>query len=106
MSYKVYFGKKLDGTVADLFDMTYYEVIHRMVQLMFVKGTNGNKDRWIHPDYEHRVFQFALRIEERFRRLEKKEKSKLPPREDLHHNPFGWVKRVRLLPSNTRLINS
>jgi len=41
---KVWFGKKHDGTVCDLNEMTYEEVADRMVELLFV----AHQNRWIH----------------------------------------------------------
>jgi fatty acid synthase subunit beta len=65
---KVYFGKKFDGTVCDLEDMTYAEVAFRMVELQFIydEGSGGLSGRWIHDDYLHLVKDFLSRIEERF----------------------------------------
>mmetsp|Transcript_17053 Transcript_17053/g.37202 ORF Transcript_17053/g.37202 Transcript_17053/m.37202 type:complete len:3767 (-) Transcript_17053:37-11337(-) len=68
---KVYFGKKTDGTPVDLEDMTYAEVIRRMVELMYVR--NGGDEagrlapnRWIDITYESRTFRVMTRSEQRF----------------------------------------
>ncbi|KAI8145418.1 fatty acid synthase [Fennellomyces sp. T-0311] len=59
---KVWFGKKKNGDVVDLQEMTYVEVVYRMVELLYIK----HEHRWI--DYTHRnlVGDFLRRIEERF----------------------------------------
>ncbi|KAJ2667640.1 fatty acid synthase alpha subunit Lsd1, partial [Coemansia sp. RSA 1085] len=56
-----WFGKKADGQVADLEDMTYTEVIDRAVELMYVK----HQQRWAHPSYFKFVAKFADRAERR-----------------------------------------
>ena len=65
---KVYFGRKFDGTVCDLQDMTYAEVLFRMLELQYLynDGSAGLSGRWIHPDYLRLVYDFVTRIEERF----------------------------------------
>ncbi|KAG2217921.1 hypothetical protein INT45_012584 [Circinella minor] len=59
---KVWFGKKKNGDVVDLQEMTYTEVVYRMIELLYIK----HEHRWI--DYSHRnlVGDFMRRIEERF----------------------------------------
>ncbi|KAJ2845614.1 hypothetical protein IWW36_004709, partial [Coemansia brasiliensis] len=52
-----WFGKKADGQVADLEDMTYMEIIDRLVSLMYV----ARQRRWIHPSYRNFVAKFAER---------------------------------------------
>ncbi|KAJ2909900.1 fatty acid synthase alpha subunit Lsd1, partial [Coemansia aciculifera] len=56
-----WFGCKADGRVADLEDMTYAEVISRLVELMYVK----HQQRWIHESYRRLVFDFVARTERR-----------------------------------------
>ncbi|KAJ2908902.1 fatty acid synthase alpha subunit Lsd1, partial [Coemansia aciculifera] len=56
-----WFGRKADGRVADLEDMTYAEVISRLVELMYVK----HQQRWIHESYRRLVFDFVARSERR-----------------------------------------
>jgi enoyl reductase-like protein len=77
---KPYFGRKADGTVCDLPDMTYAEQIERMLQLMYVTEPKGEwpdsdpqkgrfeRPRWIDVTYESRLFKVASRLESRFRR--------------------------------------
>ncbi|KAJ2742311.1 fatty acid synthase alpha subunit Lsd1, partial [Coemansia sp. BCRC 34301] len=54
-----WFGCKADGHVVDLEDMTYAEVIGRLVELMYVKS----QQRWIHKSYRQLVFDFVVRAE-------------------------------------------
>ncbi|KAJ2160105.1 fatty acid synthase alpha subunit Lsd1 [Coemansia sp. RSA 552] len=56
-----WFGKKRDGRVVDLEDMTYAEVIDRLVELVYVK----HQQRWAHPSYFQLVLDFAERITRR-----------------------------------------
>ncbi|KAJ2156003.1 fatty acid synthase alpha subunit Lsd1, partial [Coemansia sp. RSA 552] len=56
-----WFGKKADGRVADLEDMTYVEVVDRLVELMYVK----HQQRWTHSTYRRFVSDFINRIERR-----------------------------------------
>ncbi|KAJ2747571.1 fatty acid synthase alpha subunit Lsd1 [Coemansia sp. BCRC 34301] len=59
--YKPWFGRKADGRVVDLNDMTYSEVISRLVELMYVK----HQQRWIHESYRRLVLDFVTRAERR-----------------------------------------
>ncbi|KAJ1726123.1 fatty acid synthase alpha subunit Lsd1, partial [Coemansia biformis] len=52
-----WFGKKADGRVVDLEDMTYTEAIGRMVELMYVK----HQQRWIHRSHCRAVLEFISR---------------------------------------------
>jgi hypothetical protein len=66
---KPYFGRKADGSVCDLPDMTYAEVLRRLVQLMYVTEPKGEwpeedlqkyrfkRPRWIDVTYESRTFK-------------------------------------------------
>lgn len=79
---KVYFGQKANGSIADIHDMTYEEVLRRMVQLMFIPKTRDNPDelfwrdnvsicgRWIDSTYRDRLFAFVESIEPRFIQVE------------------------------------
>ncbi|KAJ2739579.1 fatty acid synthase alpha subunit Lsd1, partial [Coemansia sp. BCRC 34301] len=60
-SCRPWFGRKADGCVADLEEMTYAEVISRLVDLMYVK----HQQRWIHESYCRLVFGFVDRAERR-----------------------------------------
>ncbi|KAI9021639.1 fatty acid synthase [Phycomyces nitens] len=59
---KVWFGKKSTGEVVDLQDMTYTEVVSRMVELLYIK----HEKRWIDPTLRNLVGDFLRRIEQRF----------------------------------------
>jgi fatty acid synthase subunit beta len=59
---KVWFGRNKAGKTVDLEDMTYGEVVRRMVDLMFVK----HESRWIDKSYEKLTGDFIRRVEERF----------------------------------------
>ncbi|MCJ1474414.1 beta subunit of fatty acid synthetase [Lambiella insularis] len=59
---KVWFGRNEAGVVVDLEDMTYGEVLRRMVDLMYVK----HESRWIDPSLERLTGDFIRRVEERF----------------------------------------
>ncbi|KAI9681414.1 MAG: beta subunit of fatty acid synthetase [Caeruleum heppii] len=59
---KVWFGRNSAGEAVDLEDMTYGEVLGRMVDLMFVK----HESRWIDKSLESLTGDFIRRIEERF----------------------------------------
>ncbi|KAJ2245745.1 fatty acid synthase alpha subunit Lsd1, partial [Coemansia sp. RSA 455] len=57
--FRPWFGRKADGRVADLEEMTYAEVIGRLVELMYVR----HQQRWIHESYRQCVFDFVARAE-------------------------------------------
>ncbi|KAI8319305.1 hypothetical protein GQ54DRAFT_320354 [Martensiomyces pterosporus] len=59
--FRPWFGKKSDGRVVDIEEMTYAEVAHRLVETMYVR----HQSRWIHPSYRNLVFDFLQRIEHR-----------------------------------------
>ena len=60
---KVWFGRKLvTGESVDIEEMTYYEVISRMVELLYVK----HQSRWIHSSYRKLLVDFIHRMEERY----------------------------------------
>ncbi|CAO3632523.1 unnamed protein product [Mucor hiemalis] len=58
---KVWFGKKESGETVDLQDMTYSEVIRRLIDLLYVK----HKERWIDVSYRNLFGDFLRRAEER-----------------------------------------
>jgi len=59
---KVWFGKNKKGEVVDLEDMTYGEVVRRMVELLYVK----DEKRWIDHSFAKLTADFIHRVEERF----------------------------------------
>ncbi|KAF2204997.1 beta subunit of fatty acid synthase [Delitschia confertaspora ATCC 74209] len=64
---KVWFGRNSRGESVDLEDMTYGEVVRRMVDLMYVK----HQSRWIDPSLMRLTGDFIRRLEERFSNAEK-----------------------------------
>lgn len=59
---KVWFGCNKAGDAVDLEDMTYGEVVRRMVDLMYVR----HEARWIDPSFIRLTGDFIHRVEERF----------------------------------------
>lgn len=59
---KVWFGRNSAGQAVDLEDMTYAEVTHRLVELMYVK----HEERWIDVTYKFFTGDWIKRVEERF----------------------------------------
>jgi fatty acid synthase subunit beta len=59
---KVWFGRNTAGETVDLEDMTYGEVIQRMVELMYVK----HESRWIEDSLKRLTVDFIRRVEDRF----------------------------------------
>ncbi|KAF2687098.1 beta subunit of fatty acid synthase [Lentithecium fluviatile CBS 122367] len=59
---KVWFGRNKQGESVDLEDMTYAEVVQRMVDLMYVK----HQSRWIDLSLKRLTGDFIRRVEERF----------------------------------------
>jgi len=59
---KVWFGRNKKGESVDLEDMTYTEVVQRMVDLMYVK----HQTRWIDQSLKRLTGDFIRRLEERF----------------------------------------
>ncbi|GAB9466788.1 hypothetical protein Gpo141_00004153 [Globisporangium polare] len=69
---KLYFGTKRDpdteeGRSAELHEMTYAEVLSRLVELMFANHP-GRSTRWIHHSYANLVEKFIRRVEACFQR--------------------------------------
>ena len=68
---KVYFGKNSNGDVVDLFEMTYQEILARIVEICFIVDGDTNRGRfkstrWVDSGYLLRAKTFAHRIFERF----------------------------------------
>ena len=61
-SQKVWFGKNLKNEAVDLEDMTYADVLRRLISLMYIKKEN----RWIHKSWLKLTGDFIRRLEERF----------------------------------------
>ena len=85
---KVWFGRTSAGQVVDLEDMTYAEVVMRMVDLMYVK----HESRWIDASLERLTGDFIRRLEERF--TPASGKSSLIQSYSELHEPFKVVDEV------------
>ncbi|TVY42212.1 Fatty acid synthase subunit beta [Lachnellula occidentalis] len=99
---KVWFGRNRAGETVDLEDMTYAEVVRRMVDLMFVK----HEARWIDASYEKLTGDFIRRVEERFTKGQGKP-SLLQSYSELD-NPYPTVKKILAAypEAETQLINA
>ncbi|KAI9503777.1 acyl transferase domain-containing protein [Coemansia spiralis] len=56
-----WFGKKADGRIVDLEEMTYLEVIVRLVELLYI----AHQNRWVADSYRDIVVEFSSRMERR-----------------------------------------
>ena len=99
---KVWFGRNKAGETVDLEDMTYGEVVRRMVDLMFVK----HESRWIDKSYEKLTGDFIRRVEERFTPSQGKP-SLLQSYSELA-DPYPTVERILAAypEAETQLINA
>ena len=86
---KVWFGRNAAGRVVDLEDMTYTEVVSRMIDLMFVK----HESRWIDPSLSRLTTDFIQRVEERFAKS-KTQPSIINAYSDLNE-PFAVLEKLR-----------
>ncbi|KOS21665.1 Fatty acid synthase subunit beta [Escovopsis weberi] len=85
---KVWFGCNKDGQAVDLEDMTYAEVVRRLIELLYVK----HQSRWIDPSLARLTGDFIHRVEERFTSASGRP-SLLQSYADLDE-PFGTVDRI------------
>ncbi|KAH8900072.1 beta subunit of fatty acid synthase [Thozetella sp. PMI_491] len=85
---KVWFGRKKSGEAVDLEDMTYGEVVRRMVELLYVK----HQSRWIDPSFAKLTGDFIHRVEERFT-TDKGQPSRLQSYADLDE-PFSAIEAI------------
>ncbi|KAI0021548.1 beta subunit of fatty acid synthase [Xylariomycetidae sp. FL0641] len=99
---KVWFGKNKAGETVDLEDMTYGEVVRRMVELLYVK----HESRWIDPSYKKLTGDFIHRVEERFT-TDKNTPSMLQNYADLDE-PFTAVEKIlsQYPEADTQIINA
>ncbi|KAJ9080881.1 fatty acid synthase alpha subunit Lsd1 [Entomophthora muscae] len=81
---KPWFGRKADGSAADLQDMTYTEVVNRLVEVTYVK----HQKRWIDITLRRFVGDFMCRLEERF--ITKQQPSLLQDYQQIH-DPFTFI---------------
>ncbi|KAI9782572.1 MAG: beta subunit of fatty acid synthetase, partial [Geoglossum umbratile] len=99
---KVWFGRNSVGESVDLEDMTYAEVVRRMVDLMYIK----HEKRWIDKSLVRLTGDFIRRVEERFTTSEGKP-SLLQGYSELD-DPYPTVEKVlKVYPeSEQQLINA
>jgi fatty acid synthase subunit beta len=98
---KVWFGRNKQGESVDLEDMTYFEVVQRMVDLMYVK----HESRWIDASLKRLTGDFIRRVEERFSKTDSE--SLIQNYEELTE-PYSVVEKVlKAYPeSDQQLINA
>lgn len=99
---KVWFGRNKEGKAVDLEDMTYGEVVRRMVELLYVK----DEARWIDPSFARLTADFIHRVEERFTTAPG-QPSLLQSYSDLDE-PYSAVERIlsHYPEAETQLINA
>ncbi len=99
---KVWFGRNSAGESVDLEDMTYAEVIRRMVDLMYVR----HESRWIDKSLATLTGDFIRRVEERFTGSEGK--ASLIQNYSELNDPYAVVEKVlkEYPEANTQLINA
>ena len=85
---KVWFGRNKAGQAVDLEDMTYGDVVRRMVDLLYVK----HESRWIDGSYVRLTGDFIHRVEERFTAAPN-QPSLLQSYSDLDE-PYGAIERI------------
>ena len=89
-SQKVWFGRNSAGQAVDLNDMTYAEVMQRMVELLYVK----HQSRWIHKSYLVLVADFVRRLEERLGPASAESQGSVFLSYDDFSNPFHMINTV------------
>lgn len=99
---KVWFGRNKAGKAVDIDDMTYAEVLRRMVELLYVK----HQSRWIDRSYTVLTGDFIHRLEERFTSSAGKP-SQLQSYADLSE-PFEVIDRILTAypEAETQIINA
>ena len=84
---KVWFGKNTAGESVDIEDMTYFEVLRRMIDLLYIK----HELRWIDTSYKVLVGDFIRRVEERY--MSQSKPSMVQNYSDMH-SPYLLIERV------------
>lgn len=99
---KVWFGCNQAGTAVDLEDMTYAEIVRRLVDLLYVK----HQERWIDASFTRLTADFIHRVEERFTTTPGKP-SLLQSYADLDQ-PFAAVDRIlsHYPEAETQIVNA
>jgi fatty acid synthase subunit beta len=98
---KTWFCINNAGENVDLGDMTYIEVLRRLVSLMYVQ----DQDRWIHPSYKALFLDIIMRIRERLSPVSTFDKSLIDQPLDflLHSAQFFPAAQTELLhPEDAR----
>lgn len=85
---KTWFGRNSAGEAVDLEDMTYAEVVQRMVELMYVK----HESRWIDLSLKRLTGDFIRRVEERFTLSE--DQTSLLQNYAALEDPFPTIERI------------
>ena len=101
---KVWFGCDSGGQAVDIKDMTYAEVIIRMVQLLYVR----HQSRWIHESYLVLVANFVQRLEERLGSATDSGQKLVSSSDDEFSDPFMMIETIlRAYPAaETQLISA
>ncbi|THC93903.1 hypothetical protein EYZ11_006621 [Aspergillus tanneri] len=86
--FKPWFGRNAKGEVIDLKDMTYMEVLDRLVDLMYI----SHQRRWIHPSYACLVIAVMNRT---FERLHHHADGRQLTLAALSHNPQNFLAVLR-----------
>ncbi|KAL2114301.1 hypothetical protein VUR80DRAFT_9523 [Thermomyces stellatus] len=99
---KVWFGKNKDGKTVDLDEMTYAEIVRRMIELLYVK----HESRWIDPTYIRLTADWIQRVEERFTQTPG-QPSLLQNKSELQE-PFETVERILAAypEAETQIVNA
>lgn len=106
---KPYFGlEKRDPVTgetrcAELEEMTYSEVLSRLVALMFVDIPDRPK-RWIHGDYIERVSKFLRRTQQRFKRRANSNDPFVFDQQELEVDPHTVL--ARFVSANPRAVTT
>ena len=101
---KVWFGCNAAGEAIDLKDMTYAEVLKRMIVLLYVE----HQSRWIHESYLVLVADFTHRLEERLCSATSPSQDSISRSLDDFSNPFSMMETVlKFYPeAETQLISA
>lgn len=83
---KVWFGRNKSGQICDLEEMTYEEVILRLVDLCYLKDQN----RWIDSTYRVLIHEFLILVQSRF--VEKECEAFISSPDELLGNPYELLK--------------
>ena len=101
---KVWFGRNSAGEAVDVKDMTYAEVVQRMIELLYVK----HQSRWIHESYLVLVADFVQRLEERLGLATAQTQESIFRSYDDFSNPFSIMETIlhNVPDAETQLISA